>query len=129
MELIDQIPEPIRLAITGTVVPIRVTFTKPVTVDKTGGTPTLALNAGPGGTAMYVSGSGTTVLTFDYTVHPGEMATDLDYTSADALTPNGGAIQYAASDTPATTISRSRTQSPPRSRPASMSRWRSPCPP
>ena len=40
-----------------------------MTVNTTGGTPTLTLN--DGGTATYVSGSGTNALTFSYTVRPG----------------------------------------------------------
>ena len=86
---------------TGTVIPIRVTFTKPVTVDTVGGVPALALNSGAGGTASYTSGSGSTTLTFTYTVQGGDMAPDLDYTSTNALTLNGGAIQDQASNTPA----------------------------
>ena len=41
-----------------------------VTVNTTGGTPKLALN--DGGTATYVSGSGTNALTFSYTVAAGQ---------------------------------------------------------
>jgi hypothetical protein len=73
----------------GTVIPITVTFTKPVDV---GGTPLLALNSG--GTAVYSGGAGTfTQLAFTYTVQPGENAADLDAASAAALTLNGGMIQ------------------------------------
>ena len=41
-----------------------------VTVNTTGGTPTLTLN--DGGTATYSGGSGTTALTFSYTVGAGQ---------------------------------------------------------
>jgi Dockerin type I domain len=66
---------------------ITVTFHKAVAVS---GTPQLALNSG--GTATYLSGSGGTVLTFTYTVGAGQSSTDLDYTSENALTLNGGTI-------------------------------------
>ena len=41
-----------------------------------GGTPTLTLN--DGGTASYVSGSGTSALVFSYTVAAGQNTTGLD---------------------------------------------------
>ena len=41
-----------------------------VTVNTTGGSPTLSLN--DGGTATYISGSGTNALTFSYTVGAGQ---------------------------------------------------------
>jgi hypothetical protein len=71
----------------GTVVPITVTFSHSVSVT---GTPQLALNSG--GTVSYASGSGTTTLTFNYTVAAGDSSPDLDYTSTNALTLNGGSI-------------------------------------
>ena len=54
------------------------------------GTPELALNSG--GTATYASGSGTSTLTFTYTVAAGQNSSKLDYTSTTALTLNGGTI-------------------------------------
>jgi hypothetical protein len=72
------------------VIPIRVTFNRPVVVVT--GTPQLALNTGA--TATYTSGSGTNTLIFTYTVGSGEHTPDLDYTSAAALT--GGIIQDQA---------------------------------
>ena len=69
----------------GTVVPITITYSSPVYVF---GTPQLALNSG--GTAAYASGSGTTTLTFNYTVGAGQSASDLDYSSTSALTLNSG---------------------------------------
>ena len=50
----------------------------------------LALNSG--GTASYASGSGTSTLTFTYTVAAGQNSPKLDYTSTSALTLNGGTI-------------------------------------
>lgn len=66
--------------VTGDVIPITVQFSQPVTVI---GTPTLALNSG--GTAVYVSGSGTDTLALSYTVGSGQTATDLSYTTTSAL--------------------------------------------
>ncbi len=54
------------------------------------GTPQLALNSG--GTANYVSGSGTPTLNFTYIVGGSDISSHLDYTSTGALTLNGGAI-------------------------------------
>lgn len=72
----------------GASIPITVAFTRPVTVT---GTPQLALNSG--GTANYTSGTGTNTLTFTYTVGAGQGSADLDYTSVNALTLNGGTIK------------------------------------
>jgi hypothetical protein len=84
----------------GTVIPLTVTFTKPVVVDTTGGALTLALDSG--GTAVYAGGSGTfTVLPFTYTVGLGEQSADLDAAGSAALALNGATIQDEASDTPA----------------------------
>ena len=80
---------------TGAVINVTVTFSKAVNVT---GTPLLALNSG--GTAGYVSGSGTSTLLFSYTVAAGQNSAHLDYTSASALTLNGGTIQDS-SNTPA----------------------------
>ena len=77
----------------GAVIPITVTFNSTVTVT---GTPQIALNTG--GVATYASGSGTATLTFNYTVAGGHAAADLDYTSATALTLNGGTIKDTLSN-------------------------------
>ena len=50
-----------------------------VTVNTTGGSPTLSLN--DGGTATYVSGSGTSALTFSYTVGAGQNTSALAATA------------------------------------------------
>jgi autotransporter-associated beta strand protein len=76
----------------GTVIPITLTFNEPVTVS---GTPQLALNAGGGATASYSGGSGTSALTFSYTVGAGQNSSDLDYASIAALGLNGGSLQDA----------------------------------
>lgn len=59
----------------GKVVTLTVNFSAAVTVNTTGGTPTLALN--DGATASYTGGSGGTALTFSYTVAAGQNTADL----------------------------------------------------
>jgi hypothetical protein len=59
----------------GHVVTLTVNFTGTVTVNTTGGAPTLKLN--DGGTATYTGGSGSTALTFSYTVAAGQNTPDL----------------------------------------------------
>ena len=81
----------------GDVVIATATFTEAVTVVTTGGTPYLNLNIG--GTtvqAAYASGSGTTALTFTYTVLSGQ--TDANGISIDlnSLNLNSGTIKDAA---------------------------------
>ncbi len=83
----------------GTVVPIQVTFTDAVTVT---GTPTLTLS--DGGTASYASGSGTTTLTFNYTVQAGQNSAHLDYASTSALALGGGTIISSAADAQAANL-------------------------
>ncbi len=77
----------------GTLIPITVTFSEPVNVT---GTPTLALNSG--GSASYSSGSGTNVLTFNYTVAAGNNSADLDYSATNSLALSGGTIKDAATN-------------------------------
>jgi hypothetical protein len=81
----------------GTVIPVTVTFSEAVTVT---GTPQLTLSTGsPVTTAVnYTGGSGTTVLTFNYTVAAGNTSADLDYASTSSLALNGGTIEDAATN-------------------------------
>ena len=78
---------------------INVTFSEAVTVS---GTPQLTLETGgTDETANYSGGSGTSTLTFNYTVQPGDSTLAaaggiLDYVSASALALNGGSIRDAA---------------------------------
>jgi hypothetical protein len=74
----------------GTAIPITVTFSEVVNVT---GTPKLALDAGSGAAAIYTGGSGTSTLTFTYTVAAMQNTADLDYSSTTALTLNGGSIK------------------------------------
>jgi len=74
---------------TGTIA-ITIAFNATVNVV---GTPSLALNSG--GTATYVSGTGTDTLTFDYVIANGNNTADLDYSSTTALALNSGTIKDA----------------------------------
>ena len=76
----------------GAAITVTVTFNEAVNVT---GTPTLALNSG--GTASYASGSGTSTLSFTYTVAAGQASPDLDYTSTTALT---GTIKDTTGNSP-----------------------------
>lgn len=59
----------------GEQVTLTVNFSAAMTVDTAGGTPRLTLN--DGGTASYTGGSGSTALTFNYTVAAGQNTADL----------------------------------------------------
>lgn len=78
----------------GNMISIQVNFSEAVNVT---GTPYLSLNSGTNARATYVSGSGTTALTFSYTVSTGENSADLDYSSVNALNLNGGTIRSTSS--------------------------------
>ena len=75
----------------GKTVTFTLTTTEAVTVNTTGGTPTLTLN--DGSTATYSGGSGTTALTFSYTVGAGQNIAAL---AATAVNLNGGTIKDGA---------------------------------
>ncbi|MFK3736356.1 Ig-like domain-containing protein [Massilia sp. TN1-12] len=78
----------------GSTIAIAIDFGAAVDVDTSGGTPTLALNSG--GNAVYSGGSGTSTLTFAYTVASGENSADLDVASSAALALNGATIKGSA---------------------------------
>jgi alpha-tubulin suppressor-like RCC1 family protein len=81
--------------VTGQNIDIQVTFQEPVLVS--GGTPTLALNFnGTTDQASYLSGSGTSTLTFRYTVQSTHTEDDLDYTATTALVTGGATIADSA---------------------------------
>lgn len=73
-----------------------INFNEAVTVNTSGGTPSLAITLNTGGTvnANYVSGSGSSALVFRYTVVAGNA--DADGVSVVSLSLNGGALQDAA---------------------------------
>ncbi len=72
----------------GNVVIVTVGFTSAVTVT---GTPTITLNTGA--VVNYTSGSGTSTLSFNYTISPTQTSNDLDYTTTSALLLAGGTIK------------------------------------
>ncbi len=75
-------------------IPITMQFSEAVIVS---GSPTLKLETGPiDQTATYASGSGTSSLTFNYTVQSGDVTSDLDYFSSTALSFSGGTITSIA---------------------------------
>ncbi|MES2821622.1 MAG: Ig-like domain-containing protein [Pseudomonadota bacterium] len=81
----------------GDVITLMVTFDQAVIVS--GGIPTLLLETGATDrSATYVSGSGTTTLSFSYTVQAGDGSADLDYQSAGALALNGATIRSVGND-------------------------------
>ena len=81
----------------GATLVVTLEFDIAVTVDTTGGTPTLALETGAiDRTAGYTGGSGSTTLSFTYTVQAGDLSPDLDYTSTTALALNGATMQSAS---------------------------------
>jgi hypothetical protein len=80
----------------GDAIPVTVTFSEVVTV---GGTPRLTLETGASDAVVnYSSGSGTSTLTFSYTVAAGHSSADLDYASTTALALNGGSVRDAATN-------------------------------
>lgn len=86
----------------GTTIPITVTFTEPVNVDTTGGTPRLTLNSSGTTVATYVSAPNpSSTLTFSYTVAAGDNS-PLSGLSVSAVQPNGGSILDRAGNTPTT---------------------------
>ncbi|MFN9631259.1 MAG: beta strand repeat-containing protein, partial [Cyanobacteriota bacterium] len=78
----------------GTLITLAVRFSEAVSVDHSGGTPTLLLETGSTDrAATYISGSGTDTLTFQYLVQEGDVSADLDFTSTTALQLNGSTIR------------------------------------
>ena len=75
----------------GQAVTLTVNFSAAVTVNTTGGSPTLTLN--DGGAATFVGGSGSTALTFSYTVAAGQNTPDL---VVSAFNLNGATVKDAA---------------------------------
>ena len=75
-------------------IPITVTFSEAVTVT---GTPKITMETGDTDAIVdYLSGSGTTIITFNYIVAIGHVSSDLDYTSTTALVLNEGTIKDAS---------------------------------
>ena len=83
----------------GTTVAITVSFSEAVNVT---GRPQLTLN--DGAVVNYAGGSGTSALTFTYTVVAGQNSSDLDYASTAALALNGGTIDNTAGNAAVLTL-------------------------
>lgn len=78
----------------GQTISIQVSFSENVTVT---GTPQLTLETGSTDAIVdYISGSGSSTLSFTYTVGAGHTSNDLDYNSANSLVLNGGTVKDAA---------------------------------
>ena len=83
-------------------IPILITFSEAVTVT---GTPQLTLETGTNDASVnYATGSGSSILTFYYTVAAGHASSDLDYISNSALALNGGTIKDAAGNNATLTL-------------------------
>ena len=87
----------------GSTLDFTVNFDEVVTVDTTGGTPRIALTIGATTRqAVFVSGSGTSALTFRYTVVNGDI--DANGVTVGALSLNGGSLKDLAGNNAATTL-------------------------
>jgi len=86
----------------GDVIDVRVTFSETVTVT---GTPRITLETGATDRVVnYSSGSGSTVLVFNYTVQAGDTSSDLDYVATNSLALNGGTIADVAGNNATLTL-------------------------
>ena len=91
--------------VAGNTVDVTVSFDESVNVVTTGGTPYITLNVGGvSKTASYLSGTGTSTLTFRYTVAAGDTDTDGISIGANSLTLNGGTIKDGAGNAATTTF-------------------------
>src|SRR5205085_1287629 len=75
------------------VVTLTVNFSTAVTVNASGGSPTLTIN--DGGSATYTGGCGSSALTFSYTVAAGQNTPDL---TVSAFNLNGATVTRGAGD-------------------------------
>jgi hypothetical protein len=79
----------------GAAISIQVTFSEVVTVS--GGTPYLALETGSTDrNATYSGGTGTNMLSFSYSVQPGDTSADLDCVANNSLVLSGATLRDAA---------------------------------
>ncbi|MBT4407232.1 MAG: hypothetical protein HOC79_05100, partial [Euryarchaeota archaeon] len=86
----------------GDAIAITVTFSENVTVS---GTPQLTLETGSSDAVVnYSSGTGGSVLTFNYTVASGHTSSDLDYKGTSSLALNSGTIRDAAGNNATLTL-------------------------
>lgn len=83
----------------GDLILVHVQFDRSVYVNLSGGLPSLLLETGAlDRNAIYVSGSGSNILTFQYLVHVGDISPDLDFQSTSALQLNGAVLANAQND-------------------------------
>ena len=81
---------------------VEVNFDEPVIVS---GVPQLTLETGSDDQVVdYVSGSGSSTLSFNYTVQSGDTSSDLDYVSTSALALNSGSIKDGAGNAATLTL-------------------------
>src|SRR5205814_30331 len=85
----------------GDAISIQVNFSENVTVT---GTPQLTLGTAPNEVVNYASGSGTSTLTFTYTVIAGDSSAELDYAATTSLALNAGTIRDAATNNATLTL-------------------------
>lgn len=86
----------------GDAIAVQVNFSEALTVT---GTPQLTLETGATDRVVnYASGSGTSALTFNYTIQAGDTSADLDYVATNALALNGGTIRDAAGNNATLTL-------------------------
>jgi hypothetical protein len=86
----------------GETISVQVTFSEAVTIT---GTPQLTLETGTTDQVLnYSTGSGSTVLSFTYTVQAGDTSADLDYASTTALALNSGTIKDGAGNNATLTL-------------------------
>ncbi|WP_346347947.1 beta strand repeat-containing protein, partial [Shewanella hafniensis] len=86
----------------GDSISIQVDFSEAVTVT---GTPQFTLETGATDrTANYASGSGSSALTFNYTIQSGDTSSDLDYVATNSLALNSGTIRDAATNNATLTL-------------------------
>lgn len=87
----------------GAVIPLRVTFSEPVVVSGTAAT--LEVETGASDRLVsYNSGSGSSILIFEYTVQNGDTNLDLELTSTSALLLNGDTIRDVAGNAAVLTL-------------------------
>ncbi|WP_430317600.1 DUF4347 domain-containing protein [Pseudomonas nitroreducens] len=83
----------------GDLIVVQVQFDRSVLVNTSGGVPSLLLETGPvDREAVYISGSGSNILTFQYIVQAGDRSADLDAQSTTALRLNGAVLANANND-------------------------------
>lgn len=86
----------------GDVISVQVSFSEAVAVT---GTPQLTLETGATDRVInYASGSGSSVLTFNYTIQAGDSSSDLDYVATNSLALNGGSISDGAGNSATLTL-------------------------